>query len=327
MSWRNARLGRALASVAVGFLVVGAAPAPAAIAGRTLDWAFPSPPPAAPPAKFSTVRDQRLPGARSAFSKAELHDLFHAVDWRPESHPPMPAPVRAGRPPDLMACGFCHLPDGRGRPENATLAGLPAAYIRQQVDDMRKGLRVGARPAWRPTALMHQVAMAASPAEVAAAAEYFSRIRFVSRLKVVEAATIPHAVSRGGLYEFTPGREPVGRRIVEGPDDFARFEMRDETVGYVAYVPPGTVARGAKLVQTGADGRVQPCASCHGAGLRGALGPPLAGRSPTGMVRQLAAFAQGARKGAAAGQMRQVAARLDADEMMAAAAYAASLKP
>jgi len=47
--------------------------------------------------------------------------------------PPMPRIVAHGRD-DAWACAYCHLPNGQGRPENAPLAGLPAAYIVEQVN-------------------------------------------------------------------------------------------------------------------------------------------------------------------------------------------------
>jgi cytochrome c553 len=34
---------------------------------------------------------------------------------------------------DAWACAYCHLPNGQGRPENPPLAGLPVAYIAEQV--------------------------------------------------------------------------------------------------------------------------------------------------------------------------------------------------
>jgi len=238
--------------------------------------------------------------------------------------------VKTGRRPDVMACGFCHMPDGRGRPENASLSGLPASYIRQQVEDMRRGARRSLMPDGRPAMLMHQIAVAATPAEVATAADYFSRNRFVSHTRVVESPTAPRVAAVGGIYRFETNapREPIGRRIVEGPDDFERFELRDETVTYTAWVPQGALARGQQLARSGVPGKVQACASCHGVGLRGGLvGPPLAGRSPTGMVRQIAALATGARAGKHAREMQAVARQLTPDQMIDAAAYAGSLKP
>ncbi len=55
--------------------------------------------------------------------------------------------------------------------------------------------------------------------------------------------------------------------------------------------------------------------------------PPLAGRSPTYIVRQLLAFKTGERATAAGGPMLPVVEQLDVEDMIAAAAYAASLEP
>ena len=70
----------------------------------------------------------------------------------------------------------------------------------------------------------------------------------------------------------------------------------------------------------------QPCVTCHGLGLRGGpIGPPLAGRSPTGILRQLYAFRLGTRSGANAALMQPIVASLTPPDMLALAAYAGSL--
>jgi len=105
-------------------------------------WAFPgytNPPP--PDAKPDDVVKLRVPESRVAFTQAQLQDLFAAPDWFPERHAPMPVIVARGRRPDTLACAYCHLPDGTGRPENAALAGLSADYIRAQVADLRNHTR------------------------------------------------------------------------------------------------------------------------------------------------------------------------------------------
>jgi cytochrome c553 len=71
----------------------------------------------------------------------------------------------------------------------------------------------------------------------------------------------------------------------------------------------------------------QSCTLCHGSRLQGGIAPPLAGRSPTMLVRQLAAFASGARNDAGAAPMRVVAAKLKQREIIDVAAYAATLRP
>jgi cytochrome c553 len=110
------------------------------------------------------------------------------------------------------------------------------------------------------------------------------------------------------------------------PIDPERFELRDPHTRFVAYVPPGALAAGMRLAASGGPAGL-PCATCHGDGLRGGIAPPLAGRSPTTLMRQLAAFKAGARANAEAAPMRAITASLDDRQMIALAAYAATLKP
>ena len=320
-------IGRQGAAVAVWAIVLTVGATAANAPASDVDWAFPTLATPASGEAPGTVR--HLPGATRRFKEAEVHDMVHAVDWYGEAGADSPAIVRQGHEPGAMACGFCHLPTGQGRPENAALAGLPASYIEEQVAAMRAGLRPGARPDYPPNALMHAVAANVTPAEARAAAGWFAMQRFVPRTRVVETALAPKAVPQAGVYTFdrTAPREPLGSRILEGPDDFDRFELRDDRVGYVAYVPPGSIGRGERLAATGDAGRTQACASCHGAGLGGDIGPPLAGRSPTGIFRQLHSFKVGGRLSPQAAPMRAVVARLATADMIDLAAYAGSLKP
>ena len=107
-----------------------------------------------------------------------------------------------------------------------------------------------------------------------------------------------------------------------------RAEVRDSASGFVAYVPPGSIARGRVLVTTGGDGRTIACGVCHGADLKG-LGavPPLAGRSPSYTIRQLFDLQHGTRQGPWAPLMRAAVQKLTLDDMVAIAAYTASLAP
>ena len=241
----------------------------------------------------------------------------------------MPAVVAAGRRPDVRACGCCHRAEGTGGPENANLAGLPAAYLAQQMADFRTGARTFSGPPRGPVVLMIQVAKAATDAEVSGAARYFSALTPKSVVKVVETDRVPKtrvaqnffAVVKGG------GTEPLGRRIIEAPEDVARFELRDSRATFVAWVPRGSLARGEALVKDG-GGLTVPCSTCHGADLRGAGAVPgIAGRSPSYVVRQLFDLAHGTRAGAGAGLMKAVVARLTVDDMIPVAAYLASLRP
>jgi cytochrome c553 len=293
-------------------------------------WAYPIAAPAVrPPA--DSVKRLHVPGSRAAYSTAEVRDLFGVPDWHPAGHPSMPPVVAAGRRPAVYACAYCHLATGRGRPENAPLAGLPADYLAQQVADFRSGARRSAFSGnYPPTTGMKLVADSTTDAEVAAAAAYFSRLRLKSWPRVVEAATVPRTHVFGSLYVPTPGagREPMGHRIIEVPADSTRHELHDPNVEYIAYVPVGSIARGRRLATTGAGDSTRRCVTCHGSRLQGVgLVPPLAGRSPSYLVRQLFAFRTGARSTPAGAPMRAVAERLDLDQMIAAAAYAASRRP
>ena len=55
--------------------------------------------------------------------------------------------------------------------------------------------------------------------------------------------------------------------------------------------------------------------------------PPIAGRSPSYLLRQLLAFRNGARTGEAAAQMAPSVEKLELDDMIALAAYVGSLYP
>jgi cytochrome c553 len=299
-------------------------------------WLFPVPAPAVAPATSATAPADphvlRVPGSDMAYTQAEARDYFAAPDWHPGAHPPMPEVVAHGRRPDLYACGFCHLPDGAGRPENATLAGLPAGYIVDQVAAFASGARRSAwnGPTYLPTELMAKSAALVSRAEIADAAAYFSSLRLQKpRAEVIETDRVPRTRLVAWIYarDEGAGDEPLGQRLLEMPRDFERHELRDSRAEYVAYVPRGSLARGRKLAMEG-TAAAPPCAACHGPDLRGLdLGPPLAGRSPTYLLRQLIAFRTGARHTREGAPMKPVVDRLTLDEMIAVAAYVGALEP
>jgi len=242
----------------------------------------------------------------------------------------MPDIVARGRKPDVFACGFCHRADGPGGPENSSLAGLPAAYIVQQVADFKSGARRSAAPKRVPVVLMTSLAEAASEAEVASAAAYFSGLAPRKTITVVETNTVPKTYVAGWFLAPVNDRdeEPIGRRIIEVPKDLERFESRDSRAEFIAYVPIGSVAKGESLVTTGDNGRTTRCAICHGPELRG-LGPipSIAGRSPSYIVRQLYDIQHGERTGPWSPLMIGVVAQLNEEDLVSIAAYAASLTP
>ena len=89
-------------------------------------WAYPVPKPApgAAPKPDNTIL-KSLPGTKKRFTEAGVNDRFNVPDWYPADHPAAPPIVLHGRKPNVFACGYCHLPNGQGRPENASLAGQP----------------------------------------------------------------------------------------------------------------------------------------------------------------------------------------------------------
>lgn len=293
-------------------------------------WAYPTLPSTAPPAVRDDGVQHQLAGSTHAFTRAQLFDLFTAHDWFPESHPPMPAVVARGRPPEVRACGMCHYPNGQGRPENAALAGLPAAYIVQQMQDYKAGLRRSAAAQAGPHLRMVATAMHVSDEEVRAAAEYFAAQPYRPWITVVETDQVPLTqVVTGSMWAAVPGkaREPIGQRIVEVPNDLDLTELRDPRSGFTAYVPRGSLERGRQIATQG-EGAVMACSSCHGPGLKGmGLIPPLAGRSAQYLYRQLNDMRQGVRAGPGAVAMRGFIGQLSPQDMIAVVAYAASLRP
>jgi cytochrome c553 len=294
-------------------------------------WAFPLNPPSSGDAPaYDRVKPLRVPGSKVRFTEAQLNDLFAAPDWFPDSHSNMPQVVAHGRAPEVIACGFCHTADGQGRPENASLAGLPAGYIVRQVEDFKSGARRSAWPGpYRPADLMIHTATYASAEEIASAANYFSQQRLTSHVRVIERSRVPRSRVVGWVYVAIAGAgdEALGERLMEFAPDPIRHENRDGGLRYVAYVPPGSIARGRAIATTGADGLTVACITCHGDRLQGlGLIPRLAGRYPTYLLRQLVAFQVGARAAATAQPMLAVVEKLRISDMIDVAAYAASLQ-
>ena len=296
-------------------------------------WAFPVLGRATMPAATGTDTGAvaTVPTSRARFSVGRTRDRFDVADWNPSTHGPAPAIVMHGRKPSVMACGFCHLADGRGRPENATVSGLPVAYFVQQVKDMRAHTRRSASPVpYAPGIAMQLIADSVTDAELEEAARYFARVRARRASRVVETDSVPRFMPLNGLSTRLPGteREPLAGRLVEIAADLRRHELHDPMAEYTAFVPRGSIARGRVLAAGDPRRGVQGCTSCHGPNLRGVRDvPPLAGRSPSYLLRQLIAFRTGARSGPASGPMRDAAARLELDDMVAAAAYAGSRAP
>jgi cytochrome c553 len=292
-------------------------------------WSYPlCPRPAT--AQADDVQPLSVPGSSAHFTEAEIR-RFATPDWFPLEHAEMPGIVAASHSPKKIACSFCHLPDGSGRPENAKIAGLPAAYIIAQVTAFQSIERHAALPNWPPSKLMAESVADLREEEIVAAAEYFSHQAVHSFVTVTEREFVPRYAASCFVYKAVEqGSARLGAAVIEMPKDLAGFERRDPHTTYLAYVPKGSIARGRELATTGGAGRTLACAACHGATLRGGIalpGPPLAGRFPGYLFRQLYGFQSGARGGISAQPMRSVVAKLTERDMIDLAAYAASLKP
>ena len=155
-----------------------------------------------------------LPGSKYSFTLAQVRNAFAPADWFPEDHPAMPEIVAHGRQPDVRACAFCHMPNGKGRPENGPVAGLPRDYIVQQLRDFKSGARKTAEP--RKPNDMGNLAPFMSDKDMEDAAEYFSSMAWTQWIRVVEAGTIKKTRVAGQMYHLVDdgATEPLGIRIV-----------------------------------------------------------------------------------------------------------------
>ena len=313
-------------------ILLAAAPLFAACPCRASElpsWAYPIPPPGfKPPADDGSIR--RVPDSKMGYTLTQVRDRFMAPDWHPQDHPKMPEVVARGRAPNVLACGFCHRANGPGGPENASIAGLPYAYIVQQMSEYKSGVRSSALPARIPQSLMISTAKAVTDEEVKEAATYFSSLKPRRNIRVVESDIVPKTQSGNWIMEKTASNETeaIGQRVIELPEDVEQFDSRDSRASFVAYVPAGSVKKGEALVTGKMPDKAPACVTCHGPSLRGIDAiPSIAGRSPTYVVRQLYELQTGIRNGQAASPMKAAIEKLRHDDMINVAAYLATLSP
>jgi cytochrome c553 len=289
------------------------------------------------------TRPRILEGSNAKYSLVDVRDGQNVIDWFPGDHPTMPDVVQHG--PSALGekkrgCGSCHLPNGKGRPENAGVAGLPVAYFMRQIQDFRSGKRHSADPRKPNTNTMIELAKALTDDELKAAAQYFGAQKWTPWIRVVESDLVPKTRIAGNL--FLPleqnKTQAIAGRIIEMPENEEQAETyRNPHSGFVAYVPPGSIAKGKDLVTTGGArivgsefirGKTTPCITCHGPDLMGVAEiPPIAGRSPSYMVRQMWDIQQGTRNSENAQLMKLVMVNLTPEDMVAIAAYVASRPP
>jgi cytochrome c553 len=268
----------------------------------------------------------KLPDTDKSFTEYAIHYDYGPADWYPGDHPAMPEIVARGRESDkLRACGLCHYPNGQGKPENAPVAGLPAAYILQQLEAFRNGTRRSADPRKANTNEMIQIARHLTDAEMKEVATYFSSIKWRQWVRVVETDMVPKAKpGMNGLFLPQPGNEmePLGKRILEVPENPEFTERaRAPHSGMLAYVPIGSIKRGEEIATTG-GGKTAACTLCHGPELQG-VGPvpPIADRQASYISRQLYDYQAGTRQSTT---MKPVVAKLNEDDIIALAAYIGS---
>jgi cytochrome c553 len=155
--------------------------------------------------------------------------------------------------------------------------------------------------------------------------------------RVIETDLVPTTRIVGNLFLPTSAErtERIAGRIIEVPQDEEQTELyRNPHVGFVAYAPPGSLEKGKDLVTTGGmrvigntivQGRTTSCVTCHGLDLMGVADvPPIAGRSPSYIARQMWDIQQGTRNGVAVRLMKLAISWLTNEDLVSIAAYVAS---
>jgi cytochrome c553 len=283
-------------------------------------------------------RDEQLKplhvgGSGRAYTLLDLSDWHNPADWFPDEHAPLPYVVAHG-PASLgeksCACAYCHKVTGGGRPDNAPVAGLPTAYFLRQLDDFRHGRRSSSDPRKSNSLTMIALAEAISREEALAAATYYAAQTGDPPLRVIETELAPPARLHGTRFVASGNERTeslVGRILEVAVDSRQSEEFDNPHFGYIAYVPKGSIARGRRLVTNSmSDPAMGACANCHGPDLRGVGDvPPIAGRSPSYLVRELYDFKTGARNGTRAAQMQAVVLRMTTAQMTDIGAYLATL--
>ena len=257
----------------------------------------------------------------------QIGDAFGPPDWFPGEHVALPDIVAHGRRPHVMACTLCHLPNGNGHPESASISGLTVPYILEQFRAFRDGARMNIRaPA------MTEIALDISDAELRAAAAYFAQIPRAQQkwIRVVETSRAPaNHVGAGGarFFDKGAGTVPIAPNMIYEIAEGEEVELRNDHVGFVDYVPMGSLAKG-RIVAMGNKGAMRTCGSCHGDDYRGHDDAPrLAGRSAYYLIRQLADMKAGTRKGEALAKMKEIIGKLSDADILNVAAYMASRNP
>ena len=159
------------------------------------------------------TRSRQARGSRASYSLVDVRDGHSVIDWFPQDHPmPMPPIIKSGPAAGTgntgRGCGSCHLPNGKGRPENAPPAGLPVAYFMRQLQDFRNGLRRSADPRKPNTNTMIELAKAMTDEEMRVSAEYFGAVKWTPGSASSRATPFPRPASSATCSSRRHRREP-----------------------------------------------------------------------------------------------------------------------
>lgn len=197
--------------------------------------------------------------------------------------------------------------------------------------DYQSGKRRSSEAKSGPHLRMTSTAINVNEDEILQAARYFALQKYQPWINVLETAQVPKTkVIIGSMLAASgeEGMEPIGQHIVEIPIDLKRTELRDPRIGFLAYVPEGSIHMSEVLVTTGGGEKTLACVACHGNDLKGVGNiPPIAGRSAQYLARQLYDMQKGTRDGVNAALMKPVVKKLSEDDIINIVAYVSSRAP
>jgi len=296
-----------------------------------LAWAYPVAPPDTAELDMPSGR-YVTPDGKRRLTAAQVDKLTAAEkDWFPQSHPIPPAVVLVPGKDQANPCAECHTVNGQGMVGIPDIAGLPADYLLEQLAAFRSGVRTSALPHCLGTGVMIATAKAWSQTDLQAAVAYYASLPRRTPTRVVETEAAPSMrLERWGWTYLDPTGGPthsLDGSVAEAPESVNRLFLGDLANRQFVYFSHATLTLGGALIRSGGSAG-QPCTTCHGADLRGtAVAPPLAGRDPGYLARQLWDIRSGARTGGNAKLMQGPARGLTAHDITAVAGYLASLTP
>ena len=298
------------------------------------EWLFPIDPKSLE--DESQAREARRRGAaRDSRQQGEVHAGAHQrsvqrtrlAAERSHSH----ARDRGARP---QACGhgLRLLPhtDRPGTPGKFRAGRTARGVLQGATARLRSGKRKPTGPeAYLPSQNMLKIARAMTDAEIDASAKYFAQQKLraarVRDREPAHTARRARGVDLRGSPRHRRSRRPAARSHQR--TRATRTPRRSPGIHRPMCRPAASTAASASSSRAMAARR-QPCATCHLANLKGTDKiPPIAGRSPTYLLRQMLAFRNGRRTGEAAQQMKPVVEKLTLNEMIDVVAYLGSLVP